>query len=270
MADTKTPTPRSDVTLADVQHGSVATADLTIPDPMPPIAPRPGFPLTLRDLLTSIFTDGPTWAKIVVAVALILAGALGHKCVEPAPAPVLPAPVNVQPTPVNVTVQSPAVAGWKVTKEPFAVVPTCHGKCQCDAGECECPPGSCPHTDCKEGHGPRPPTANTKGLRDRVPTSHAPLNDRMRARLVERLQESGYATAGGDATPLTEEQALRAVGKLTEEQVDAAGKAVGAWKRVGEGGGLLGWIKATLVWIRDHPEQVEKWLRFLLTILMFL
>jgi hypothetical protein len=265
MADTKTPTPRSDVTLADAPLPGV-------PDPMPPVAPRPGFPLTLRDLLTSIFTDGPTWAKIVVAVALILAGALGHKCVEPAPAPVLPAPVNVQPTPVNVTVQ-PAQAyleKWKATKESFAVTYCCREEGQCCPTVCVCEPGTCKCADCKEGHGPRPPTANTKGLRDRVPTSHAPLNDRMRARLVERLQESGYATAGGDATPLTEEQALRAVGKLTEEQVDAAGKAVGAWKGVGDGGGLLGWIKAAFAWIRDHPEQVEKWLRFLLTILMFL
>lgn len=264
MADAKTPTPRSDVTLADAPL-------LAVPDPMPPVAPRPGFPLTLRDLLTSIFTDGPTWAKIVVAVALILAGALGHKCVEPAPAPVLPAPVNVQPAPVQVTVTSAEafLEKWKATKEPFAVTYCCREEGQCCPTVCVCEPGTCKCPDCKEDHGPRPPTTQQR-LRDRVPTSHAPLNDRMRARLVERLQESGYATAGGDATPLTEEQALRAVGKLTEEQVDAAGKAVGAWKGVGDGGGLLGWIKAAFAWIRDHPEQVEKWLRFLLTILMFL
>lgn len=258
MADTKTPTHRSDVTLADVPG--------PVPDPMPPVAPRPGFPLGLRDLLVSIFTDGPTWAKIVVAVALILAGALGHKCAERAPAP-----VNLQPAPVNLTVQPPSPVAYKLVKdEGWAKIyeecregqACCPTVCACDPEQCKCP-------GCKECHGPRPPTAQVRPRDRLVHPGHAFLNDRMRERLVERLQDSGYATVGGNANPFTEEQSRQAVAKLTDEQVDRAGRMVGAWMGVGDGGGLLGWIKAALLWVRDHPEEVERWLRFLLTILMF-
>ncbi|WP_439624047.1 hypothetical protein [Gemmata sp.] len=264
MADTKTPTPRSDVTLADAPGPSV------VPDPMPPVAPRPGFPLGLRDLLTSIFTDGPTWAKIVVAVALILAGAFGHKCVERAPAPVLPAPVNVQPTPVNVSVL-PAQAfleKWKATKEPFAVTYCCREEGQCCPTVCTCDPERCKCADCKS----RVAAATDPAVKSKLTPRQRLFADRVRHRLSERLQRDGYALVGGDATPLTQEQAAAAVARLSDGQVFGAAYSAGAWAQIGDdgGGGLLGFIQRIVQWIADHPEVVQAILKILMSLLMFI
>lgn len=206
----KTPTNGTDTTL----HGDVFI--VSGPEPQP-------FPTTLRGLLVSIFTDGPTWAKIVVAVVLILAGALGHKCVEPAPVP--PAPVNVSPTPVNVTVQPAApLADWQAA-----------------------------------------PTESKLTPRQRL------FAERVRHRLAERLQRDGFALAGGDPTPLTRDQAERAVGKLTEAQVFGAAYSAGAWTQIGDdGGGLLGFIQRVAQWFRDHPEVLEAIMKILMSLLMFL
>lgn len=55
----------------------------------------------LRDTIDQAVKDQPGWVRILVAVLLLLAGAVGQRCAHTDPPTIEPTPVNVhvQPTP---------------------------------------------------------------------------------------------------------------------------------------------------------------------------
>lgn len=102
MSGPLTPTPRSDVTLADV------------PPPVVPIGPPPlPVPRGRFAWLADKLADQPTWVQVAVTVALLLLGAMTDwTCTRPKPEPQpTPAPVVV---PVVVPAEQPRQvgAGW--------------------------------------------------------------------------------------------------------------------------------------------------------------
>lgn len=260
MIDSKTPnTLASAVTVTDRPLPQLETV------PNAPPAP-PGRPI-IKNLLDA---SDPFWARLIVAIILMLAGAVGQRCAH-TPAP----PVNLEAAPVNVNVQpaSPATAIAATATATAADKSACPQSCnRCDCGPvCKCDPCGC--RDCEK-------EVNRFGI-DRANLA-AKLHpgqrfamDRLRARLSDRLQRDGFALVGGDDTPIAKERANRLVGRLSDAQVYAAGYSVGAWQEIGadddgDGGGFLGFIKRVVKWIQEHPEQVQAILKILMMLLMFI
>ncbi len=130
------------------------------------------------------------------------------------------------------------------------------------------PPTPAPETD----QGAAPALVATAPQVERLHEGHRFVSESMRRRVINRLEESGYKTAGGDAKPFGHDAAVKQADKLTERVIIEAGRDVGAFGSVGAdgGGGLLAFIRSIFQWIAEHPEQVEAWLRILLSLLMFL
>ena len=107
---------------------------------------------------------------------------------------------------------------------------------------------------------------------ERVTMRQAIVADSMRARAARQLQRDGFALVGGDATPLSAEAAERLTAKVSDLRIVEGGKEVGAFEQIGDGNGrpFLDFIRSIFAWIRDHPETVEKWLKFILALLMLL
>lgn len=87
----------------------------------------------------------------------------------------------------------------------------------------------------------------------------------IRSRLASRLQKDGFALAGGNPKPLSEEQAWELVDRLDDDTVIAA--AVQS-KAEGLGDGtLLDKLGNVIQWIIDHKEQILAIVKVLMTLL---
>ena len=88
------------------------------------------------------------------------------------------------------------------------------------------------------------------------------------AHAIERGTD--YRTRHGEAVALGMvfvAEVARLTGHLDDETVYGAGVQSGVVHDA-FGGPVLDWFKSLMAWVKDHPEEVQAFIRLLLTILM--
>ena len=90
----------------------------------------------------------------------------------------------------------------------------------------------------------------------------------IRQRVSERLQKDGFAAVGGSSTPLPRDRAESLAKQLDDHVITTSFQEV--YGPLPAQGPFMDFIRRVIEWVRTHPEELQRLIEFLLSLLLLI